>query len=521
MDNNLGFYITHLRVTGNNKKAAEITFENGFNLISGVSDTGKSYIFSCLNYMLGKEDNPKSIPESVGYNNFYIGIKTYSGEEYTIYRKLFEKSARIKKCSVVEYEGSKLPIEEYFIDNKKKKNLSSFFLNLNGIHDKFLKKSKSKKVNLIFSYIRKLTLISETRVVVEDSPFFPTSQHIDKTLYQSLLIYLLTGKDYADFIPEEEEKIRKGRLNGKLEFVNNRIETISKDIETNSTLKRSSKPTFEEDIKSLEKQSIELHTVISDLYNRKSEKFKELEAQKSSRLFYSELIERMELLKSHYNSDLDRLNFIDEGQNLLGQLQSVNCPLCEAEMESDKLQEVEQNIRIKESIESEKSKIVEKLIDLDSTISTNKQEVINITNKIKELEAEYIGIDSTIKNEFTPKLNSIKEKISNINESVSLVSKIELLDKELKFYFGEKKNIEIQISMKTTPQTPEKVNDKIVDDLCKEVRNVLRDWNYPNYESVIFDSGYKIFDFIISGKARSAYGKGMREQFHILQSYMH
>lgn len=510
MNNDLGFYITHLRVTGNNKKPAEIPFENGFNLVSGVSDTGKSYIFSCLNYMLGKEDNPKSIPESVGYNNFYLGIKTFAGEEYTIYRKLIEKSVKIKKCSISEYENSKLPVEEYFLDNKKTKNLSSFLLNLNGIDDKFLKKSKSKKVNLIYSYIRRLTLISETRVVVEDSPFYPTSQHIDKTLYQSLLIYLLTGKDYADFIPEEEEKIRKSRLTGKLEFVNNRIETISKDLDTLSTEKSNSNPTFEEDIKLLEKQSLELNTVISDLYKKKSNKFKELEAQKSSHLFYSELIERMELLKKHYNSDLGRLNFIDEGQNLLGQLQTVNCPLCEAEMESEKLQEVEQDINVKTSIDSEKNKIVEKLKDLASTISTNKQEVEDISKRINELDIEYHEIDSAIKNEFTPKLNSIKEKLSKINDSVTLVSKIELLDKELSFYMREKKNFEVQISLKPTPQTPEKVDDKIVDDLCKEVKNILKEWNYPNSDSVVFDSGYQVFDFVISGKARSAYGKGMR-----------
>ncbi len=510
MNNDLGFYITHLRITGYDKKPAEITFENGFNLVSGVSDTGKSYIFACLNYMLGKEDNPKSIPESIGYNNFYLGIKTFNGVEYTIYRKLIEKSVKVKECPVSEYEKSKSPSEEYFLDNKKKKNLSSFLLKLNGIEDKFLKKSKSNKVNLIYSYIRKLTLISETRIVVEDSPFYPTSQYTEQTLYQSLLIYLLTGKDYSDFIPEEEEKIRKSRLNGKLEFVNNRIETISKDLDNLSTLKSSSIPTFEEDIKSLEKQSLELNSVISDLYKKKSNKFKELEGQKSTHLFYSELIERMELLKKHYNSDLGRLNFIDEGQNLLGQLQTVNCPLCSAEMESDKLQEVEQNIKVKESIDSEKNKIVEKLKDLTSTISTNKQEVENISNRIKELEIEYKEIDDTIKNEFTPKLNSVKEKLSKINESISLVSKIELLNKELEFYFREKKNVEVQISLKLAPQTPEKVDDKIVDELCKEVKSVLKEWNYPNSDYVVFDSGNKVFDFVISGKARSAYGKGMR-----------
>jgi len=510
MNNNLGFYITHLRVTGYNKKPAEITFENGFNLVSGVSDTGKSYIFSCLNYMLGKEDNPKSIPESIGYNNFYLGIRTFEGEEYTIYRKLIAKSVTIKKCPVSEYEDSKAPIEEYSLDNTKKNNLSTFLLKMNGIEEKMLKKSKSKKVNLIYSYIRKLTLISETRVVDENSPFYPTSQYTEQTLYQSLLIYLLTGKDYTDYIPEEEEKIRKSRLNGKLEFVKNRIETISKDLNDFSALRTISLPSFEDDIKSLEKQSLELNSVISDLYEKKLNKFKELEAQKSSRLFYSELIERMELLKKHYNSDLERLNFIDEGQNLLGQLQTVNCPLCSAKMESDKLQEVEQNIKVKESIDYEKNKIIAKLKDLTSTISSNTLEVEKISNRIKELDIEYEEIDGTIKNEFTPKLNSVKEKLSRIKGSVSLFSKIELLDKELDFYLKEKKNVEIQISLKSVPQTPEKVDNKIIDDLCKELKSVLKEWNYPNSDSVVFDSGHKVFDFVISGKARSAYGKGMR-----------
>jgi len=64
--------------------------------------------------------------------------------------------------------------------------------------------------------------------------------------------------------------------------------------------------------------------------------------------------------------------------------------------------------------------------------------------------------------------------------------------------------------LKPTPQTPEKVDAVIVDDLCKEVKNILKAWKYPNSDSVVFDSGYQVFDFVISGKARSAYGKGMR-----------
>ena len=62
MNNNFGFYISNLHVTGLTNKQAKITFEKGFNVVSGLSDTGKSYIFACINYMLGGSNPPKAIP---------------------------------------------------------------------------------------------------------------------------------------------------------------------------------------------------------------------------------------------------------------------------------------------------------------------------------------------------------------------------------------------------------------------------------------------------------------------------
>jgi len=52
-------------------------------LISGLSDTGKSFLFACINYMLGKEDSPKKIPESVGYTGIFLQIHTM--RKYTLY----------------------------------------------------------------------------------------------------------------------------------------------------------------------------------------------------------------------------------------------------------------------------------------------------------------------------------------------------------------------------------------------------------------------------------------------------
>ena len=43
-----GFYLVKLEIRGDSLKTAYIDFKPGFNLVSGGSDTGKSYIFSCL-----------------------------------------------------------------------------------------------------------------------------------------------------------------------------------------------------------------------------------------------------------------------------------------------------------------------------------------------------------------------------------------------------------------------------------------------------------------------------------------
>lgn len=509
--NEIGFYISELKITGDNKKAAAVNFDKGFNLIIGVSDTGKSYIFACLNYMLGKQGPPKSIPESIGYTNFYLGIKTYDGKSFTFFRKLNSESIHIKECDVCDYSNSKIKSEEYFINLKKKKNISSFILQLNGIEEKFLKRSKSSKVNLIFSYLRKLSMISETRVVVEDSPFYPTSQLIDRTLYQSLLIYLLTGKDFTAFVPEEKEDIRKSRLKGQIEFVEKRIEHLSNDInelcEIHSSVIGKS---IDTDLEQLEKEALTITAAINELSKTKSELFKEVEKRKSSIIFINELLERMQLLNIHYSSDLNRLSFIDEGQNLLSQLKTVNCPLCEAEMKSEKLQEIEENITVRDSIDSEKEKIIGKLKDLDSTIVENKKELLQFEEELNLLMDKYEDVDRNISEMFKPKLNLIKSKIANLKETFTSNSKLAIFEQELNYYIKEQKNLEILVKLRPTQQVPDNVDENLMISYIIILKDVLKSWNYPNSESIVFDPNFQIFDFVLSGKARSAFGKGMR-----------
>ena len=64
--------IRELRLTGSSKKNASIRFSTGGNVIAGLSDTGKSYILRCIDFVLGAEEMTKKIDESIGYEFAFV-----------------------------------------------------------------------------------------------------------------------------------------------------------------------------------------------------------------------------------------------------------------------------------------------------------------------------------------------------------------------------------------------------------------------------------------------------------------
>ena len=54
----MAFYIEKLIVSGPGKPESVVEFKNGVNIICGPSNTGKTYIIKCLDYMFGSEDPP-------------------------------------------------------------------------------------------------------------------------------------------------------------------------------------------------------------------------------------------------------------------------------------------------------------------------------------------------------------------------------------------------------------------------------------------------------------------------------
>ena len=61
-----GFHLETLTIRGKGKEDATVEFKDGLNVIAGPSNTGKSYIFSCINFLLGESRPPKTIDAARG-----------------------------------------------------------------------------------------------------------------------------------------------------------------------------------------------------------------------------------------------------------------------------------------------------------------------------------------------------------------------------------------------------------------------------------------------------------------------
>ncbi len=517
MSNNFGFYISKLQVTGLNSTTAKLEFSKGFNVISGLSDTGKSYIFACINFMLGGGDSPKDIPESIGYTDVFLEIKTFSNKTYTLNRKLVGGNFKLKEVEIEKFltKGVAKDLKSQH-SSSNDDNISSFLLALSGFGETFVRKDKQNaKRELSFRDIAKLTLIDEERIITEKSPVY-SGQYTEQTQEQSVLEIMLTGKDAKDLEQVEDIKVFTGRIKGKIEFADSLIYELSQKL----NLIEQENP-IEKQLQ-LQKRVDELTMVLADsssqlekLGSEKQLLYNEINSIESKGLLQEELSNRFLLLKEHYNSDIKRLEFITEGEEYFSQLTAIKCPLCGGDMDKEHydciIEEGAKSSSVIHSIEIELDKIRIKLNDLQSTLVQ-----LNIDKQAREsnligLRRQFEIVNIEIQEKIEPIKSATKKEIDSLITELSLINEKDVLKQQLDNYFVQKSQLEKELEKKPKLGEPtDGIKYTVFKEFCNSIENILRKWKYPNISSVNFDDSYKTYDLVLNDKNRKAHGKGMR-----------
>lgn len=507
---NKGFYIKSVISTGEGMKTARVDFKEGCNLLFGPSDSGKSTVFSVMEFMLGKfvdksNMTPKPVTEGRGYDTYYMEIVTLEDKTvHTFKRKDKDNNVLVKDCVYERFGTCGQQGQWYPIRSKTKKTLSAYLMELNGFDDGLeVKSTKTNKTRLTYSLIRHLVLADENRIISETPIFNPTGQRTDNQKEKSLIYYLTTGNDDSGFKEQEKDDIRKSRYKGMISLTEEEIELVKVRIEKLGDV---SYADFNDDsaVKALETRLKEEEERLNKLYEERKEQEETLRKLESRRLFNAEFVKRMEMLQKHYETDLGRYEYLFEGASLFEMLPNdKECPICHSRIANKST--IDTNYLA--AIQGEYDKLKAKIADVREVVVKKNQAIGSMIQKIQKTQAAIGVTDEKIKM-FVSQMAGIKETLRQYQKNIEKKAESNYLAAELGRLLKKLDKLKKEQTQKPAVEPYIRQTD-IKEDFCRDLKEKLVAWNLlKENDTVVFDENG--FDFILGAKGRLSCGKGSR-----------
>lgn len=514
-----GFKLNSLTSTGEIVPASSVQFKSGLNLIVGPSDTGKTYIFGAIDYMLGGGNIPKEITQAKNYLTMYLEIEILETKAiYTISRSLLNAKENIiiyhsaffdidsAKTTILHYEGS-----------KTKENISTFLLNKCGFEPPIQIRTNTnyEKENFTFRGYIPYSMVSETKMIAENSPIYNTNSFTEKTKYLYQFKYLITNNDDSDIEKALKPTIFSATKNASIDLLN---ELLDQEKEKNDELievlnlnreKYSGINVTTSLLKNIQEEISFLNNEIQKLNTSRNKVEADINYNKS-------VLRRFKLLRKQYISDIERLQFIDEGSFLINQLVAYKCPHCGKNIDSfHDCSDFDLDL-INESCEYEIIQNRLKLNELDSSISTTTLLINDLNEKFVMIEGDLKLNTERLTNTLNPELSELNKKLKNFSDLEIIKTKLKQNEKKISEYeylieeFKEKKLLKYG---KPNQMALDVINST---DFAEELTKVLKSFYYDENKKIklSFDlNDLKEVDFSINNEQRITLGKGSRALF--------
>lgn len=494
--------INYLEVQGNNKIPARVDFSKKLNIIYGASNTGKSYILKILDYMLGAEKLKKDIKLARGYSKILMGFHLEGRGDFVVERNINGGDYLLKgdiENIILKAVHSNVDSFSYFILEYLKWDLKKLAKNQSG-----------ETQSLTLRNLAFLSLIDEVNIQAEISPLL-TSNYSSNTAEKSFFRYLLTFKDDSNIVAVVDDKTFKVNKEATvkvyheiLEDINSRLIDVKEDQEIESQLEKI-------------ENSIQLSfSDIDRLKENVNEKLKEKRFLLNKLNEIQDLIiqsnihkNRFNILDEIYNSDIERLKFVEEAGFLTLLNDPEKCKNCGVEIDL-----LNNQFNISDGISSsiaEIKKIQSLKEDLSSTIKDVEAQLEGYNKELNSIESSINNLDLDI-NKSLSDLNIQQESVNNLFlQRDFLKQSLDILEQKKRY---TRKLIAVEESSK--PKKHEKPNLELSPNDLKEfsdiVSDVLTEWKFPGNNDVVFD--LKNFDLLIDEQDRVSNGKGVRALTH-------
>lgn len=511
--------IKNISFLGTRVEPALIDFDQSLSVVCGASDTGKSFLVEAIDFLLGGKEL-RGIPELDGYEKARIAIESSEKGSWTFERSIEGGNYRIFEGNIgvtTDVKESRTMTMKHAAGRED--NISGWLLGAIDLLSKNVRKNANGDCrSLSFRDIARLIIVNEQEIIRQDSPFL-SGQYISKTAEKSTLKLMLTGVDDSAIVSANARKQSESNEQVKAEL----LEQWIADVEDEITEHGFEREELEEQLRKLEvsitssREQLQLaQSQLNEMTTRRRVIVKNREAIKDRIDDIENMLERFDLLKAQYITDLNRLMAIEESGSLFVHHERVLCPLCgaspEAQHSNEECDGEVEAIVIAATVEMEKIKRLAS--DLNSTVTALHNESARLYEELIKIEDQFNGVDSEIKSAIAPELSDVQlsysefvDKRSNVISRLSVFTRLDKLLAQREALVGDVVEAEGDDQKITA-----KLSTQILHDFSKTVERILDAWDFPDIGSVYFDEAQ--MDFVINGKLRGNRGKGLRAITH-------
>lgn len=528
--------INEIRFSGAGKKDAIVRFGPGPNVVVGDSDTGKSYLLRCIDYVLGAQEMTKVIEEASGYEHVRLELGSVSGGILTLERHLTGGDVRAYAVPIEDVIAGKTasvengdaggggsepnPLGEEVLAWKrqgasKARDVTSRVLPFMGMPEEVRLRSdaKGQTQRLSIRTLLPIFVLDEATIISERSPII--GDGFGQTANKRMFSYVLTGTDDSGVIAQERREIVQAEISAKVSLIDELLAPIEKRLKSGSSSEEESDSTsrVESAIESLSNLLSENEGERTRLRDERREQIARQQRAESQLIAIDELLGRYKLLNERYSSDLERLDFIAEGSHFFDGLQDSICPLCGQQMDGEGHRHATDAVvtdvaSVYQSARAEAAKIQGLQTDLQEAISDLTARRTARETERTSTAAEVMRIDRRLDSLLGPTRTRTR---TSLDELVQRRLELQILQSdrdEAERLRALKEELGRELPEGSAKQTWAPIDPVAVTALCRVIEALLVEWSWPDDVRVEFDD--KTYDIKVNGKPRRSHGKGFR-----------
>ena len=515
-----GFYIKKVIAKSDTKPTSFVEFTEGLNIIQGRSDTGKSCIVKCIEFVFGGDMKHLKTPfkESSGFNEAVVVLSTDEGD-ITISRKVGKNSVEVSAPEIDWIEGGTYALKKPPKTTKNPKPvLNEIMMQLLGFNEEpeVTKNARFDKERMTWASLLRLVYVKEGRIDSEEAIFEPTDNY-EKTPFLSSLLYLIYGHDFGNADAQTKKEIKKARreavkeyLNGKIQIASDRREQLEKQMQLFDGVN------VEQTISDMVSSLNATEQSISEALDKSKSLLGEIMKGEKRLAQCNVLLSRYEYLRSQYKADIQRLSFIVEGEQETKKLPTVStCPFCEGKIVHRK------KATYVDASKAELTRIIAQLEGLDTAEKNVHREKEEIEAALEKLRQERDDIDRLIKDELKPKSAELEASINALKAYVRLSEEMRVVAAYAQDWETDIDNYDATEETETplVYHPKDYFDSEFQTGMTENAESILTECRYHNFTAARFD--IPTFDIEVNGEAKaSSHGKGYRSYLNTVVALM-